>query len=193
MRWTSSVYARSARARSLCSARTERCLGGTPRVRRQAVGRAGAGGLRGVRLRDDGNQHGRGRDRLARLVRLDADGAETASVRDASSALRGRSRPRRRPCTGSRDEDVAYAPPFAEIAGELLGLLDGAVFVAHNAASTSAMLQHAFARRGDRLPPARSRVHARGVPAARAARRQPPPAVDLRATRDRARTMPTKR
>lgn len=47
---------------------------------------------------------------------------------------------------GISDEDVAAAPRFAEIAPELLELLAGAVFVAHNARFDLAMLQHAFAR-----------------------------------------------
>jgi len=49
---------------------------------------------------------------------------------------------------GIDDEDVASAPPFGEIATELLELLDGAVFVAHNAPFDLGMLQHAFARAG---------------------------------------------
>src|SRR5207248_1806129 len=47
---------------------------------------------------------------------------------------------------GICDDDVASAPRFAEIAPELLELLAGAVFVAHNARFDLAMLQHAFAR-----------------------------------------------
>jgi len=47
---------------------------------------------------------------------------------------------------GIADEDVAAAPRFAEIAPELLELLAGAVFVAHNARFDLAMLEHAFGR-----------------------------------------------
>jgi DNA polymerase III epsilon subunit-like protein len=49
---------------------------------------------------------------------------------------------------GIADEDVADAPRFGEIAGELLGLLDGAVFVAHNADFDLGMLRQALAREG---------------------------------------------
>ena len=49
---------------------------------------------------------------------------------------------------GIADEDVAQAPRFAQIAGELLALLDDAVFVAHNASFDLGMLHHAFAREG---------------------------------------------
>ena len=88
------------------------------------------------------------------MVRLDADGAETARY----TRLVRPSRPIPAEATavhGIADEDVAGAPPFAEIAEELLGLLDGAVFVAHNVAFDLPMVQHAFARAGiDYRPPA---------------------------------------
>jgi DNA polymerase III epsilon subunit-like protein len=45
---------------------------------------------------------------------------------------------------GIRDEDVASAPSLGGIARELLELLHGAVFVAHNARFDLGMLQHAF-------------------------------------------------
>ena len=47
---------------------------------------------------------------------------------------------------GIGDADVVDAPRFAEITGELLALLEDAVFVAHNARFDLAMLQDAFAR-----------------------------------------------
>jgi len=47
---------------------------------------------------------------------------------------------------GIADRDVAGAPPFADIASEVLDLLDGAVFVAHNVRFDLAMLQQAFSR-----------------------------------------------
>ena len=71
----------------------------------------------------------------------------------ASSDRQARSRPRRRRCTGSTTTSVACAPFFAELAGELLGLLDGAVFVAHNADFDLPLLEHAFARAGIRYRP----------------------------------------
>src|SRR5438034_2738426 len=81
------------------------------------------------------------------VVRLDADGVETFRhvrlVRPSRTIPTGATA-----VHGIRDEDVAAAPPFAEIASELLELLDGAVFVAHNALFDLAMLQHAFARPG---------------------------------------------
>jgi DNA polymerase III epsilon subunit-like protein len=47
---------------------------------------------------------------------------------------------------GISDEDVARAPLFAEIAGDLAALLGDAVFVAHNASFDLGMLRHAFER-----------------------------------------------
>jgi DNA polymerase III epsilon subunit family exonuclease len=86
------------------------------------------------------------------VLRLDADGVETARF----VSLVRPSCPIPAEATavhGIGDEDVAQAPRFAEIAPEVLDLLDGAVFVAHNAAFDLGMLQHAFARAGvDYLP-----------------------------------------
>ncbi len=79
------------------------------------------------------------------VVRLDAAGVE----RSRFVQLVRPSRPIPADATavhGIRDEDVAAAPRFGEIAGELLALLEGAVFVAHNAAFDLAMLRKAFAR-----------------------------------------------
>lgn len=81
------------------------------------------------------------------VVRLHADGAETARY----TRLVRPSRPIPAEATavhGISDEDVAGAPQFSEIGEELLGLLDGAVFVAHNATFDLPMVQHAFARAG---------------------------------------------
>ncbi len=47
---------------------------------------------------------------------------------------------------GITDADVAGAPPFVELAGQLFCLLDDAVFVAHNAPFDLAMLRHGLAR-----------------------------------------------
>ncbi len=77
------------------------------------------------------------------VVRLDADGAETSRF----SRLVRPSRPIPAEAIavhGIADDDVAGAPPFAEIAHELLGALEGAVFVAHNVGFDLPMLQHAF-------------------------------------------------
>ncbi len=81
------------------------------------------------------------------LMRLDANGAETARF----TRLVRPSRPIPADATavhGIADGDVADAPRFGEIADELLCLLDGAVFVAHNAGFDLRMLQHAFAGGG---------------------------------------------
>jgi DNA polymerase III epsilon subunit family exonuclease len=81
------------------------------------------------------------------LVRLDPDGIEVARY----ETLVQPSRPIPAGATavhGISDDDVADAPRFAQIASELLGLLDGAVFVAHNASFDLGMLRHAFARVG---------------------------------------------
>lgn len=81
------------------------------------------------------------------VVRLDADGAETTRY----ARLVRPSRPIPAESTavhGIADKDVAGAPRFAEIAEELLGLLEGAVFVAHNVGFDLPMVQHAFAGAG---------------------------------------------
>lgn len=87
------------------------------------------------------------------VMRLDADGLET----DRQTSLVQPSRPIPAEATavhGIEDADVAGAPRFAEIAGELLGLLAGAVFVAHNAAFDLAMLQRELGRAGIPFRPA---------------------------------------
>jgi DNA polymerase III epsilon subunit family exonuclease len=78
------------------------------------------------------------------VVRLDAHGLETA--RFTRLICPSRAIPAEATVVhGISDEDVVSAPRLAEIALELLTLLDGAVFVAHNAPFDLAMLQHAFA------------------------------------------------
>ncbi len=87
------------------------------------------------------------------VARLDADGVERTRL----SRLVRPSRPIPSEATaihGISDEDVAAAPPFREIASEVLDLVDAAVFVAHNAAFDLAMLQHALARTGVDYRPA---------------------------------------
>lgn len=79
------------------------------------------------------------------LIRLDPDGREESRY----TMLVRPSRPIPAEATavhGISDEDVAEAPPFAEIAPKLLGQLGDAVFVAHNASFDLGMLHHAFAR-----------------------------------------------
>jgi DNA polymerase III epsilon subunit family exonuclease len=89
------------------------------------------------------------RDEIVSLavLRLTREGVETAGF----ARLVRPSRPIPAEATavhGISDADVVLAPRFAEIAGEVLRVLDGAVFVAHNAPFDLAMLQHAFARAG---------------------------------------------
>ena len=81
------------------------------------------------------------------VVRLDGDGNETARY----ARLVRPSRPIPADATaihGITDQDVSAAPRFAEIADQLLGMLDGAVFVAHNAPFDLPMLRVAFRRAG---------------------------------------------
>ncbi|MEP6910087.1 MAG: 3'-5' exonuclease [Actinomycetota bacterium] len=81
------------------------------------------------------------------VVRLDAAGFETARL----TRLVRPSRPIPADATaihGIGDEDVASAPRFAAIAPDLLELLAGAVFVAHNVPFDLALLQQAFAHAG---------------------------------------------
>src|SRR4029079_17163468 len=54
---------------------------------------------------------------------------------------------------GIDDAAVRGAPTFAELAPELRALLEGAVFVAHNADFDLPLVQHAFARAGARYLP----------------------------------------
>ena len=77
------------------------------------------------------------------VVRLDADGAETSRY----SRLVRPVRPIPAEATAVHaiaDDDVAGAPPFAEISHGLLSALEGAVFVAHNVGFDLPMVQHAF-------------------------------------------------
>ncbi len=86
------------------------------------------------------------------VVRLDADGVEldrfASLVRPA-----GPIPPEATAVHGIDDASAAAAPTFAELAPELLALLDGAVFVAHNADFDLPLLEHAFARAGIRYRP----------------------------------------
>jgi len=87
------------------------------------------------------------------IVRLDADGVETTRYTSLVRPARPIP-PEATAVHGIGDEDVAWAPRFADIAVDVLALLDGAVFVAHNAAFDLGMLQHAFARAGADYRPA---------------------------------------
>ena len=55
--------------------------------------------------------------------------------------------------TGITDDDVAGAPPFAEVADEVAELLEGAVFVAHNVRFDYAFLKMEFERLGVNFHP----------------------------------------
>jgi DNA polymerase-3 subunit epsilon len=81
------------------------------------------------------------------LVRLDASGEEldrfASLVRPA-----GPIPPESTAVHGIDDDAVARAPTFAMAAPDVLDLLDGAVFVAHNADFDLPLLQHTFARAG---------------------------------------------
>jgi DNA polymerase III epsilon subunit family exonuclease len=87
------------------------------------------------------------------LIRLDPSGREesryTALVRP-SRAIPAEATA----VHGISDADVAQAPRFAQIAGELLERLGDAVFVAHNASFDLGMLHHAFAREAVEYTPA---------------------------------------
>jgi len=87
------------------------------------------------------------------VVRLDADGVEL----DRFASLVRPAGPIPREATavhGIDDHTVAGASTFAELAPDLYALLDGAVFVAHNADFDLPLLEHAFARAGIRYRPA---------------------------------------
>jgi DNA polymerase III epsilon subunit family exonuclease len=96
-----------------------------------------------------------GRDEIVSLalLRLDPNGVETGRlarlVRPTCRIPAGATA-----IHGIGDADVASAPRFEEIAPELVELLAGAVFVAHNADFDLSMLQRAFARAGLRYRPA---------------------------------------
>jgi DNA polymerase III epsilon subunit family exonuclease len=81
------------------------------------------------------------------LLRLDAGGAEFA--RSVYYVRPSRPIPAEATAVhGITDDDVAHAPRFWELAPELLWLLEGAVFVAHNASFDLAMLRHGLASVG---------------------------------------------
>ena len=86
------------------------------------------------------------------VVRLDAEGVEL----DRFASLVRPAGPIPSEATavhGIDDASVTDAPSFAGLAEEVLGLLDGAVFAAHNADFDLPLLEHAFARAGIRYRP----------------------------------------
>jgi len=86
------------------------------------------------------------------VLRLDADGGEL----DRFASLVRPAGPIPAEATavhGIDDASVRGAPTFAELAPELRALLEGAVFVAHNADFDLPLVQHAFARAGARYLP----------------------------------------
>ncbi len=88
------------------------------------------------------------------VLRLDADGAETARLARLVRPT-GEIPTEATAVHGIAAVDVADAPRFAERADELRTFLGDAVFVAHNAGFDLPMLQHAFATAGiDYAPPA---------------------------------------
>ncbi len=88
-------------------------------------------------------------------MRLDGEGVETA--RFARLVRPSRSIPAEATAVhGIDDRDVALAPSFLALAHELLGLLEGAVFVAHNVPFDLGMLQREFLRAGFNYRPAKT-------------------------------------
>ena len=86
------------------------------------------------------------------VLRLDADGRELE--RFASLVRPAGPIPAEATAVhGIDDASVRGAPTFAELAPEFLALLEGAVFVAHNADFDLPLVQHAFARAGARYLP----------------------------------------
>lgn len=81
------------------------------------------------------------------VIRLDADGREvgrlTRVVRPAQPIPAGATA-----VHGISDEDVRDEPRFTDVAGELVTVLEGAIFVAHNAAFDLGMLETELRRTG---------------------------------------------
>lgn len=81
------------------------------------------------------------------LIQLDADGIETGRYTRLVRPT-GEIPAEATAVHGISTADVADAPPFADIAGELRARLGDAVFVAHNVGFDLPMLQHEFERAG---------------------------------------------
>lgn len=86
-------------------------------------------------------------DRIVEIAvhRLNADGTPDRSY---STVIQNGSGPGAAHVHGLTAGDLAGAPTFAEVAGNIAELVDGAVLVAHNAVFDSAMLLSEFARTG---------------------------------------------
>ncbi|WP_158566997.1 DEAD/DEAH box helicase [Actinomadura craniellae] len=87
------------------------------------------------------------RDRIVEIavLRLGADGAVERSYK---TVLHNDSGPGPTHIHGLTAGDLAGAPAFSDVAGDLAELIDGTVLVAHNAQFDSAMLTNEFARTG---------------------------------------------
>jgi DNA polymerase-3 subunit epsilon len=86
------------------------------------------------------------------VVRLDGEGRELDRFASLVRPI-GPIPPESTAVHGIDDAAVAGAPTFGEIAVELRGLLDDAVFVAHNAGFDLPLVEHAFSRAGIRYRP----------------------------------------
>ncbi|MDB4873359.1 MAG: hypothetical protein JWL97_4363, partial [Gemmatimonadales bacterium] len=87
------------------------------------------------------------RDRIIEIaiIRLNPDGTTRRSL---TTVLQGDGKPGPSHIHGIVAADLAGAPHFAEVAGDIARLIDGAVIVAHNAMFDTAMLTAEFARAG---------------------------------------------
>ncbi len=91
------------------------------------------------------------RDRICEIaiVRRDGEAVEEWSTLIAPGVSMSKSAMR---CHGLSDADVADAPRLVEVAQRIESLLEGAIFVAHNAPFDLGFLQRAFASCGRELP-----------------------------------------
>jgi ATP-dependent Lhr-like helicase len=87
------------------------------------------------------------RDRIIEIaiIRLNPDGTTRRSL---TTVLQGDGKPGPSHIHGIVAADLAGAPHFSEVAGDIARLIDGAVIVAHNAMFDTAMLTAEFARAG---------------------------------------------
>ena len=110
-------------------------------------------GLCRLRLRDDREPIQRGRDRRARAHPARPDGVETGGSARSSGLC-----PIPEDATAIHGIMTTTSPmrPHSPSRQGLLGLLEGCVFVAHNASFDLAILQHAFQAPGSNTGPRRS-------------------------------------
>lgn len=93
------------------------------------------------------------KDRVCEIAILRATGAEIhAELHSLVRPGRKLSAGARR-VTGLTERDLADAPPFADVAEAVAGLLDGAVVLSHNVAHDLAFLHRAFQDAGVAWPP----------------------------------------